>query len=79
MIMRYVIVSTLFITAGLISTASAANFSCSPAVQNWQNGSQTTCPYDSNTSSPNPVEVQRVEVTPPPSEVDVSEEDTTVD
>lgn len=73
--MRYIIVSTAFIAAGLVSTASAANLSCNPAVQNWQNGSQTTCPYDSHGFSPE--EVKQADRAPPPREVE--SEDTTVE
>jgi hypothetical protein len=50
--------------------ALAGGFSCNPAVQNWQNGSKTTCPFDSHSSVPAaaapitivlpPVEIPRV-------------------
>jgi hypothetical protein len=77
--MRYIIVSTFFITAGLVSTASAASLTCNPAVQNWQNGSQFTCPYDSNGLGPQEVKV--VASAPPRIVVDEEEEvsESTVD
>jgi hypothetical protein len=48
MIMRIVFVTTLLLSTGFASSAFASSFPCVAAVQNWQQGSATTCPYDSN-------------------------------
>lgn len=46
--MRIILATTLLISVTYITPASAGNYGCGPAVQNWKNGSQTTCTYDSN-------------------------------
>jgi hypothetical protein len=63
--MRYILATALLMTVGMTSSAKA---DCGPAVQNWQNGSQTTCPYDSNggevsvTPAAAPASIPEVEV-----------------
>jgi hypothetical protein len=55
--------------------ASASSYPCNPAVQNWQNGSQTTCPFD---SSGGVVAQAPITIVLPPVEIPrvVEEEDT---
>jgi hypothetical protein len=48
---RFIFTASLFVFATL-SQAQAGNFGCNPAIQNWVNGSKTTCPYDSHTTAP---------------------------
>jgi hypothetical protein len=59
--MRYILATTLLMTVGMASSASAA---CGPAVQNWQNGSQTTCTYDSKGRNSSPRIVTAIVETP---------------
>jgi hypothetical protein len=56
--------------------ASASNYPCNPAVQNWQNGSQTTCPFDSRSGVP--AAAAPITIVLPPVEIPrvVEEEDT---
>lgn len=69
--MRYILATTLLMTVAYVSPASAG---CGPAVQNWTNGSKTTCTYDSNGGAFNTVAavgsapVQTVPTPPPPVE-----------
>jgi hypothetical protein len=65
--MRYILATTLLMTVGMASSASAA---CGPAVQNWQNGSQTTCTYDSNGGG-----VKQIDVSSTPAPTPVEEDD----
>jgi hypothetical protein len=51
-VMRYIFISTLLVSVGLTSPAFAASYDCTVAVQNWKNGSLTTCPYDSGVQAP---------------------------
>ena len=73
--MRYFLVTTLLMTVGVTSSALAAG--CGPAVQNWQNGSQTTCTYDSNAVAEQPV-VVALEAPAPPPPPPMEEEDTSM-
>lgn len=45
--MRYIFASALLLST-VISSGANASLKCNTAVQNWQNGSAQTCPYDSN-------------------------------
>jgi hypothetical protein len=72
------VMRTLFIAStiglGLMAiSASAVPLSCNTAVQNWQNGSQDTCPYAGG-SSAYPVNFVVLVYTPPDDEV-IEEED----
>lgn len=65
--MRIILATTLLATVTLVSPASAAGSTCGPAIQNWQNGSRTTCTYDSNTGGISPVQVSvQTPAAPPP-------------
>jgi hypothetical protein len=48
MLRMFVISSSLFFLSATPSLAANLAPGCNVAVQNWQNGSQTTCVYDSN-------------------------------
>ncbi len=62
--MRYGLVFVFVAIVCATSPVSAGALHCNSAVQNWQNGSRTTCPYDSN-GGPLVVVVQ---LSPPPVE-----------
>jgi hypothetical protein len=62
------LITASLLALATLSGAQAKDYGCNPAVQNWVNGSKTTCPFDSNTSRPEPV--QQVVDTPPPPEED---------
>lgn len=48
--------TAIVMTAATAGSASAVELSCGPAVQNWANGSKTTCPFDSGGQSARSVE-----------------------
>ena len=66
--MRYINATALLITVTYDSPASAGEYGCGPAVQNWKNGSQTTWTYDSNSGALVRAEAGEAP-TPPPVEV----------
>jgi hypothetical protein len=43
--------TAMVMTAATAGSASALELSCGPAVQNWANGSKTTCPFNSGGQS----------------------------
>lgn len=67
--LRLIISASLFTIASM-SGAHATNFDCNPAVQNWVNGSKTTCPFDSNSGVAPAVQVTTVLTYTPPVETD---------
>ena len=53
---------------GLFATpASAVELTCNTAVQNWQNGSATTCPYQAGNAGS--LSIGDISVPPPPPRV----------
>jgi hypothetical protein len=66
--MRIILATTLLLTVTYVSPASAGEYGCGPAVQNWKNGSQTTCTYDSNGGAVEVVTAAPAPPSPPPDE-----------
>jgi hypothetical protein len=60
--MRYIFLITTLLTTMMTLPAAAVSLSCNSAVQNWQNGSRTTCPYS---PSGHPTETAQIAVAPP--------------
>lgn len=73
--MLRIIVSTTVLSLFAIQPALARPLApgCNPAIQNWINGSQDTCPFVSN-SKVVPVEARSPAPTPPPPETPDVEE-----
>jgi hypothetical protein len=68
--MRYILTATLLMTVSYVSPASAGDYGCGPAVQNWKNGSQTTCTYDSNGGAIEVAAPAPTPAAPPPTQVE---------
>ncbi len=61
--MRYLFLISALLTTTMTLPAEAVKLDCNPAVQNWQNGSRTTCPYS---PSGYPADVATIVAAPSP-------------
>ncbi len=71
--MRLLILTTALGLGLSVIPASAVDLTCNPAVQNWQNGSGNTCPYQPGNAGALSIVVIPVPtyVPPPDEEVDI--------
>ena len=68
--MKNIILATAITLLASSSAFAGRPAGCNPAIQNWENGSKTTCVFDSETKRN--VEAQSVKVSAPPSEPDLN-------